>query len=67
MSGHFDGIFSSKEAPEERRARRDRLMASATAVARGMRPESGQTVIDATEIALYGRLQVDVDGNKEDK
>ena len=59
MSGHFEGIFTSKETPAERRQRKEQLLRERERLTRGMSPEARQRILDEAELALFGTLRVD--------
>ena len=63
--GIFDGLFTNGETREQRQNRKEKLLRSAERLAKGMRPEAGQDVIDAAEIALYGHLLIDMETREE--
>jgi len=65
-NGAFEGLFTHAETCEERRLRQEKVLRSAERVAKGMKREAGQAMVDRVEIQIFGHLltedSTDMDG-----
>ena len=58
--GMFEGVFSYKEPPGERQQRKAKVLRSAENLAKSMRREAAERLLDSVELALIGVLRIDV-------
>jgi len=62
MTGMFEGIFTHAETSEQRQLRKAKVLRSAENLARGMRRDAAEQLLDSVELALNGALRIDEKG-----